>query len=136
MKNNLNTLFKINIQNHVVSRNVFGKLELYDISHATLRIFKNMEVITLSKRWKNMDETKINQHTLFGETMRTNRFNELVIKDSDEKEKYLIEEIKNKVIWGDAFKVLKKIDNEVFDMVFIDPPYFYNCLIRNWDGGL
>ncbi|MCS7249641.1 MAG: RsmD family RNA methyltransferase [candidate division WOR-3 bacterium] len=49
---------------------------------------------------------------------------ELVIVDIEEKSKYPIEEIKNKVILGDAFKVLKKIDDEVFDMIFIDPPYF------------
>ena len=66
---------------------------------------------------------KANQYTLFGETMKTN-INGLVIKDTDEKEKYSVEEVKNKVILGDAFKVLKKIDDEVFDMVFIDPPYF------------
>ena len=70
-----------------------------------------------------MNETKTKQHTLFGETIRPN-VSELIIKDTDEKEKYLIEEVKNKVILGDAFKVLRKIDDEVFDMVFIDPPYF------------
>ncbi len=48
----------------------------------------------------------------------------LVVYDKEEKQKYLLDEIKNKVILGDAFKVLKKIDSEVFDMVFIDPPYF------------
>ncbi|MGC8979571.1 DNA-methyltransferase, partial [Caldisericum sp.] len=36
---------------------------------------------------------------------------------------------------GDAFKVLKKIESEVFDMVFIDPPYFLqlpNKELRRW----
>lgn len=34
------------------------------------------------------------------------------ISDNEKKEHYGIEEIKNKVIVGDAFKVLKKIDSE------------------------
>ena len=49
---------------------------------------------------------------------------DLVIKDSEEVLFYSVEDIKNKVIQGDAFKVLKKIPDESFDMVFIDPPYF------------
>lgn len=60
----------------------------------------------------------------------------LIIKDDDKREKYSIDEIKNKVILGDAFKVLKKIDDEVFDMVFVDPPYFLqlpnNRELRRW----
>lgn len=60
----------------------------------------------------------------------------LIIKDQDEKDKYSINEIKNKIILGDAFKVLKKIDNEVFDMIFVDPPYFLqlpnNRELRRW----
>jgi DNA modification methylase len=47
-----------------------------------------------------------------------------IIEDKEEREQYQLEEIKNKVILGDTFKVLKKIDNEITDMVFIDPPYF------------
>jgi DNA modification methylase len=59
----------------------------------------------------------------------------LVIEDKEERKKYQIEEIKNKVILGDTFKVLKKINDEVFDMVFIDPPYFLqlpNKELRRW----
>jgi DNA modification methylase len=59
----------------------------------------------------------------------------LVIEDKEESERYQIEEIKNKIILGDTFKVLKKIYNEVFDMVFIDPPYFLqlpNKELRRW----
>ena len=59
----------------------------------------------------------------------------LIIEDNAEREKYQIKEIKNKVILGDTFKVLKKIDDEVFDMVFIDPPYFLqlpNKELRRW----
>jgi len=48
----------------------------------------------------------------------------LVIQDTNNNQRYLLEEIKNKVILGDAFKVLKKIANESIDMIFIDPPYF------------
>jgi DNA modification methylase len=63
------------------------------------------------------------------------KLGDLVIEDKPEREKYKIEEIKNKVILGDALKVLKKIDSEVFDMVFIDPPYFLqlpNKTLRRW----
>jgi DNA modification methylase len=59
----------------------------------------------------------------------------MVIEDRKEKERYQIEEIKNKVIWGDTFEVLKKMDDEVFDMVFIDPPYFLQLPskeLRRW----
>jgi DNA modification methylase len=50
--------------------------------------------------------------------------NDLVMKVSEEVLLYRVEDIKNKVIQGDVFKVLKKIPQETFDMVFIDPPYF------------
>ncbi|MFZ8863101.1 MAG: DNA-methyltransferase [Thermocrinis sp.] len=50
--------------------------------------------------------------------------NGLIIRDSENMPFYSIEDIKNKVIQGDTFKVLKKIPEESFDMVFIDPPYF------------
>ncbi|MEM3906486.1 MAG: DNA methyltransferase [Nitrososphaerota archaeon] len=59
----------------------------------------------------------------------------MVVEDKDERQKYLFDEIKNNVILGDAFKVLKKIDDEVFDMVFIDPPYFLqlpNKELKRW----
>lgn len=59
----------------------------------------------------------------------------LVVEDTEENVKYSLEEIKNKVILGDAFKILKKIDDEVADMVFIDPPYFLqlpNKELRRW----
>lgn len=61
--------------------------------------------------------------------------NELLIEDTSSKQKYSLEEIKNKVILGDAFKVLSKIEKEIFDMVFIDPPYFLqlsNKELRRW----
>ncbi len=71
-----------------------------------------------------MNEIKSNQETLFKTSGASEDIEKLLIKDTEEKEKYSIEEIKNKIILGDAVKVLKKIDDEVFDMVFIDPPYF------------
>lgn len=61
--------------------------------------------------------------------------NELVIVDKEEKHKYQTDEIINKIILGDALQVLKKIDDETFDMVFIDPPYFLqlpNKKLRRW----
>jgi DNA modification methylase len=59
----------------------------------------------------------------------------LVIEDKPGKSEYELSEIENKIILGDTFKVLKKIKNEVFDMVFIDPPYFLqlpNKQLRRW----
>jgi DNA modification methylase len=49
---------------------------------------------------------------------------DLVMKVSEEVLLYSVKDIKNKVIQGDAFRVLRKIPQETFDMVFIDPPYF------------
>ncbi|MEO0151743.1 MAG: DNA methyltransferase [candidate division WOR-3 bacterium] len=59
----------------------------------------------------------------------------MILKDSDLKQHYSIDEIKNKIILGDAFKVLRKLNSEMFDMVFIDPPYFLqikNKELRRW----
>jgi len=82
-----------------------------------------------------MNETESSQKVLFKNDASIDSSMNLVIEDKEEQEKYQIEEIKNKVILGDTFKVLKKIDNEVFDMVFIDPPYFLqlpNKELRRW----
>ena len=60
---------------------------------------------------------------------------DLIIEDKEGKGRYSISEIKNRVILGDVFKVLKKIEDEVFDMVFIDPPYFLqleNKKLKRW----
>jgi len=48
----------------------------------------------------------------------------IVVEDREEKPKYTLQEVKNKVILGNAFKVIKKLDSEIIDTVFIDPPYF------------
>jgi DNA modification methylase len=59
----------------------------------------------------------------------------LIIEDREEINHYPIKEIKNKIILGDTFKVLGKIEDEVFDLVFIDPPYFLqlpNKELRRW----
>ena len=59
----------------------------------------------------------------------------LVIEDLEGKKRYSLDELKNKVVLGDAFKVLKKIDDETVDSVFVDPPYFLqlpNKELRRW----
>jgi len=48
----------------------------------------------------------------------------LILKDSPNIDFYGLSDISNRVLWGDAFSVLDKIEPETFDMVFIDPPYF------------
>lgn len=58
-----------------------------------------------------------------------------VIEDIEEVKNYQTEEIKNKVILGNAFNVLRKFPSEIFDMVFIDPPYFLQLPkkeLRRW----
>jgi DNA modification methylase len=47
-----------------------------------------------------------------------------VIHDSKSRKNYAKEEVIDGVILGDARDVLKKLPDESFDMVFIDPPYF------------
>lgn len=82
-----------------------------------------------------MNKTENPERILFKNDVYLNNSTNLVIEDKEEKERYQIKEIKNRVILGDALKVLKKIDNEVFDMVFIDPPYFLqlpNKGLRRW----
>ncbi len=46
------------------------------------------------------------------------------IIDIDQKDTYSKDEIINSVILGDSLKVLKKFPAEIFDVVFLDPPYF------------
>jgi len=82
-----------------------------------------------------MNEIEKTQKVLFKNDMYPDTTN-LVIEDKEETQKYLAEEIKNKVILGDAFKVLKKMEQEIVDMVFIDPPYFLqlpNKELRRWN---
>lgn len=58
-----------------------------------------------------------------------------VIFDQNEKQIYTKEEVLNSVILSDALKVLKKLPEEIFDMVFIDPPYFLQLpkkKLRRW----
>jgi len=58
-----------------------------------------------------------------------------VISVQSEKQTYTKEEVLNSVILGDALKVLKKLPEEIFDMVFIDPPYFLQLPkkeLRRW----
>lgn len=60
-----------------------------------------------------------------------------MIQDNPNISVYKIEEIKNKVILGDAVNVLRKIEDSVFDMVFIDPPYFLQLQkkkLRRWNS--
>lgn len=75
------------------------------------------------------------QKSLFKNDAYLTNTMKLVIKDNDEIQKYRLDEIKNKVILGDAFKVLKKIEDESIDTIFIDPPYFLqlpNKELRRW----
>jgi len=82
-----------------------------------------------------MNETESAQKVLFNNDACLNNSMNLVIEDKEGQENYQIEEIKNKVILGDTFEVLKKINDETFDLVFIDPPYFLQLPkkeLRRW----
>ena len=83
-----------------------------------------------------MDNIQSQQATLLKkDIVHNNDLSTLVIKDSKQIQKYSIEEIKNKVILGNTFDVLSKIGDEVFDVVFIDPPYFLqlpNKELKRW----
>lgn len=62
----------------------------------------------------------------------------LVVIDTPQVQGYSLEQVKNKVILGDALKVLKKLPSEAVDMVFIDPPYFLQLpskTLRRWTVG-
>jgi DNA modification methylase len=63
--------------------------------------------------------------------------NSIVINDNQYKLLYKAEEIKNKVIFGDALYILRKIESGSFDMVFIDPPYFLQLQkkkLKRWNA--
>jgi DNA modification methylase len=50
---------------------------------------------------------------------------------------YETHQLRNKLIHGDALKVLKRIPDESVDMVFVDPPYFLqlpNKKLLRWNG--
>jgi len=60
----------------------------------------------------------------------------IVIYDNQAKTLYSNNEIRNKIILGDALSVLRKIESNLFDMVFIDPPYFLQLQkkkLRRWN---
>ena len=81
--------------------------------------------------WGKREKQKMNN--LFEEKLELK--SKILLEDTPQKQEYSLEEIKNKVILGDAFKVLRKIEKEVFDMVFIDPPYFLqlpNKELKRW----
>ncbi|MGB9607987.1 MAG: DNA-methyltransferase [bacterium] len=82
-----------------------------------------------------MEKAKKGQDILFSEAIPEEE-TPFVIEDKEEKVTYSLEEIRNKVILGDAFKVLKKMEDSIFDMVFIDPPYFLqlpnNKELKRW----
>ncbi|HEM56227.1 MAG TPA: site-specific DNA-methyltransferase [Thermodesulfobium narugense] len=60
-----------------------------------------------------------------------------VVENKEEDQKYSIDNITNKVILGEAVSVLRKIESEIFDMVFIDPPYFLQLQskkLKRWNA--
>ena len=58
-----------------------------------------------------------------GMTMNQER-EDMVVIDKPEIENYLLKNVLNKVILGNALEILKKLPEGSVDMVFMDPPYF------------
>ncbi len=48
----------------------------------------------------------------------------LLIRDSADRQQYDLDEIRNKTVHGNAPTVLEKMPADIFDAVFMDPPYF------------
>ena len=75
---------------------------------------------------------------LLGENMKEKSIiqtNNLVIEDMPEVKAYSLEEVINKIILGDALRVLEKLPEESVDMIFMDPPYFLqlpNKKLKRW----
>jgi DNA modification methylase len=68
--------------------------------------------------------------------MKNNIKSNMLIIDDNQISRYQLEEVLDKVIWGDALKVLKKLPDECVDMVFMDPPYFLqigNKKLKRWN---
>jgi len=50
---------------------------------------------------------------------------------------YSFGDINNNIVLGDCLQILPKIEGSVFDLVFLDPPYFMELSgksLRRWDG--
>ena len=69
-------------------------------------------------------------------TQLTTTRNEIVLQDSEKVTSYELQNVRDKVIRGDALAVLSKLPPESFDMVFVDPPYFLQLpknKLRRWN---
>lgn len=62
-----------------------------------------------------------------------------VLTDEEQKTNYSLNEVLNKIVIGDCFKVMEKLPAESVDCVFVDPPYFLQLppkkLLR-WTGSV
>ncbi len=47
-----------------------------------------------------------------------------LIPDELSVSRYMLDDVLDGIIWGDALKVLPKLPDAIADMVFLDPPYF------------
>jgi DNA modification methylase len=81
---------------------------------------------------------KIKDSTIYNDDFPTTR-EDFALIDDEQKSSYSIDEVLNRVILGDCFKVMKKLPSEIFDLVFVDPPYFLQLppkkLVR-WSGSV
>lgn len=60
---------------------------------------------------------------------------DIVLKDTADRQTFAAGELQNKVVVGDTFEVLRKMQSESVDLVFIDPPYFLQLpkkKLRRW----
>ncbi|MFN7181136.1 MAG: hypothetical protein ACK4NF_00445 [Planctomycetota bacterium] len=55
-----------------------------------------------------------------------------VLQDGEQKISYSLDEILNKVSIGDCLKIMKKLQAQVVDCVFLDPLTFCNSRLKNY----
>jgi len=60
----------------------------------------------------------------------------LIIEHIETVGSYSLETVRNRIVVGDALKVMPKMPDQVFDVIFIDPPYFLQLpqkQLRRWN---
>ena len=42
----------------------------------------------------------------------------------------------HKVILGDNLEILKQLESDIVDLIYLDPPFFSNRFADRWSGGM
>jgi len=84
---------------------------------------------------KRMDLEGASQTTFLREGGSSKGSPSLIVRDGPDVHTYSLDQVKNKVILGNALEVLDKLDGEIADTTFIDPPYYLqlpNKELKRW----